>query len=146
MRPVQHNRQSRDEVTPFWVPSCVGAECAGADAGNAEILDLFVIFGEELDTFLLDIGVVWLMFFDIRFSSDLSYFFPVFSVGFFNLCFSTTSVLRVEAIVGLGMCNSVIEFRRKREQLPTKVGRSVHNLYMVHLKKEKKSENFKYKV
>lgn len=119
MRPTWHNRESRNDLTPFWAPSCVGADCAGAGAGagNAEeILDLFATFGNELDEFRLDIGVVWLIFFDrVRSDSALSstyeYFFPFLSVCLPQVCFSMTSVLRVETVVDLDICSSIIWFR-----------------------------------
>lgn len=91
----------------------MGAECAGAGAGggNAEILDLFTIFGDELDKFRLDIGVVWPTFFRVRSDSVLlstyEYFFPFFSVCFHQICFSISSVFRVEAVVDLDICSSV---------------------------------------
>lgn len=114
--PIWYNRESRDDLTPFCESSCVGVECAGAGAGagNAEIRDLFAILGEELDAFLLDIGVVWLTFLGVGSDSGLpticAYFFPLFSVCFRRkMCFST-AVLLVEIIVGLGICSSVISF------------------------------------
>jgi len=60
VRATKRSRESRDRSTPLWAPICLGAECAGADAGagNADILDLLAIPDEELDAFLLDIGVV----------------------------------------------------------------------------------------
>lgn len=114
-RPTRHNRESRNGLTPFCVPSCVGAECAGAGAGagNDDILDLFAIFCEELDAFLRDIGVVCPKFFGVESDSDLlpiayEYFLPFFSVCLRQTCLSTTSVLRVEEIVGIGRCNTAI--------------------------------------
>lgn len=117
-RPTWHNRESRNDLTPFWVFNCVGAECAGAGAGagSTEILDLFAIFGNELDEFRLDIGVVWPTFFGIRSdsvfpSSTYECFFPFFSVCFRQVCFSVLSVFRVEIVVDLDICSSVIRFR-----------------------------------
>lgn len=118
VRPMWHNRESRNGSTPFWASSCVGAECAGAGAGagNVEILDLFAIFGDELDEFRLDIGVVWPTFFEIKSDSALSstyeYFFPFFSVCFRQVCFSMISVFRVETVVNFDICSSAIRFRR----------------------------------
>jgi len=97
----------------------VGAECAGAGAGagNAEILDLFAIFGNELDEFR-HIGVVWLTFFEVRSDSALSStyecFFPFFSVCFRQICFSIISVFRVEAIVDFNICSSVNRFQSNK--------------------------------
>lgn len=108
VRPIWHNCELRDDLTPLWASSCVGAECAGANAGagagNTEFLDLFAIFGEKLDEFLLDIGVVWPTFFEVR--SDWYFFF--FSACFRKTCFSMTSILCGDVIVGLGICSSAM--------------------------------------
>ena len=112
-KPTWHNRESCNDLTPFWTSNRVGAECAGAGAGggNAEILDLFAIFGDELDKFRLDIGVVWPTFFRVRSDSVLlsmyEYFFPFFSVCFRQIYFSISSVFCVEAVVDLDICSSV---------------------------------------
>jgi hypothetical protein len=60
VRATKRSRESRDRPAPLWALICFGAECAGAGAGagNADILDLLAIPDEELDAFLLDIGVV----------------------------------------------------------------------------------------